>query len=76
VTALAVIGRSAPCDPTRPTGAGDQGPTVTGTGPDAMPLATTTRVDGPVGIPLGSVNCTDEDCFGRTDIDVTAKVRA
>ena len=49
---------------------------MTGTGPDAMPLATTTRVDGPVGIPLGSVNCTDEDCFGRTDIDVTAKVRA
>jgi hypothetical protein len=49
---------------------------VTGTGSEAMPLATTTSVLGPAGVPFGMVNLVDEEAPDATETDVQWLVRA
>jgi hypothetical protein len=49
---------------------------VTGTGCEAIPLATTTRVLGPAGVVLGTVNLVDEKAPGAIETDVQLLVRA
>jgi hypothetical protein len=50
--------------------------TVTETGVEAIPFATTTRELGPVSIPAGSVKFADDTALGATDMAVMPAVRA
>jgi hypothetical protein len=50
--------------------------TVTDTGLEAIPFATTTRVLAPSSIPAGSVKSADDFAPGATVIDVISEVRA
>lgn len=49
---------------------------VTGTGWEAIPFATTTRVLGPAGVVVGTVNWVDEAAPGAIETEVQRLVRA
>lgn len=49
---------------------------VTGTGCEAIPFATTTRVLAPAGVAVGTVKSVDEATPGATDTELPLLVRA
>jgi hypothetical protein len=59
----------------RPGGKRSQ-PIVTGTGCEAIPFATTTRVLAPAGVVAGRVKWVDEAAPGAIETDVQRLVRA